>query len=68
VQPRLQVMKLMTDKYGKVFKFVICTGLSRNEAGELSRETGAAGFLCKPYKAEAVLEMLHDLTSPPDAS
>jgi FixJ family two-component response regulator len=59
----VQVMKMMVEKYGDVFTFVICTGLSQQEAGELSHETGAAGFLCKPYKAAAVLELLRDFTA-----
>ena len=54
---------MMVEKYGDVFTFVICTGLSQQEAGELSHETGAAGFLCKPYKAAAVLELLRDFTA-----
>ena len=57
----VQVMKLITDKYGDAIKFVICTGLSNQEAEELSAETGAAGHLCKPYEAKAVLEMLRKL-------
>lgn len=53
---------MMTDKYGKVFTFIICTGLSQNEAGEVSHDADAAGFLCKPYKSEAVLGMIRSLT------
>lgn len=54
-------MQLLGDKFGSVFKFVICTGLSPQEAGELVAETGAAGFLCKPYTADAVLQMLQEV-------
>lgn len=57
----MQVMELLTDKFGAALKFVICTGLSAQEARDLVEETGAAGFLCKPYTADAVLQMMQDV-------
>ena len=59
----MQVMEALVEKYGDVFTFVICTGLSHAEAASLSSKSGAAGFLCKPYQADAVLTMIRNVAS-----
>lgn len=64
----MQVMASLVSNYGPIFTFIICTGLSQSEARQLAERTGAAGFLCKPYQAGAVLAMIKQHADKPPPS
>jgi DNA-binding response OmpR family regulator len=57
----LQVIALMKEQFGNVFKFVMVTGLSQTEADELAVKCGAVGTLCKPFKPDQVLELVNKI-------
>jgi hypothetical protein len=61
----MQVIEMMRQQFGDIFRFVLCTALTDAEAEELAKGTNAMGYITKPYSAKAMIEKIHAIAAEP---
>jgi CheY-like chemotaxis protein len=55
----VQVIDMMRQRFGDIFRFVLCTALSDAEAEELAKGSNAIGYITKPYNSQEIIEKVH---------
>eukprot|EP01025_Chloroclados_australasicus_P014234 TRINITY_DN16667_c0_g1_i1.p1 TRINITY_DN16667_c0_g1~~TRINITY_DN16667_c0_g1_i1.p1 ORF type:complete len:163 (-),score=31.09 TRINITY_DN16667_c0_g1_i1:294-782(-) len=53
-----EVIEMMREDVGDRLTFLLCTGLSTQEAEEAASDAKAQGYICKPYTEDQVVAMI----------